>query len=148
MKVLHQIPTFNDNILDSDNADNAGVVVVTAAGVEVSAAKSFTLLLNQWLIIAFDIRLVKGLTLGAIAVQLNQKAGTATVLWQGVSIAVTAPIIQFPDVPASGTWMTIYTMFCQCSVAGTFTPRIIASSAGSDSNVGANEGRISVLQLR
>ncbi len=148
MKNMHQIQRFNDYILDRDEAQNTGVITVTAGGTIVIAAKAFTLIVDQWLWVSIDVTMLKGASTGVSSVQLNKAAGTATVLWHGINADTEPPVWAMPSQSSGRTWEVVTGALVQCSVAGTYQPMVVGKSGGSDGTIAIGNGKIQVFLIR
>jgi hypothetical protein len=124
---------------------NAGAVTILSSLTVIIANAQLTLTLNDWILIPWSLGFTKGATAGQTVAEIGGGGGdTGTVAM--VSLQSGGIVAEWQNaigdqVLASGI------VLGQCTLAGTFTPSLLGTSAGSNSTVNINAGRISNIVL-
>jgi len=126
-------------------ASNAGVVTVTAGGIEVINSGSMQVAVGDVLFVNVYVKMTKGGTAGHSDLTTGQSIGTGAVKFIGAFVNA---FEEFDPQPINAIWSLVRTYMFIVTTAGTLTMQVFGSSAGSDGTVQIGNGRISVTVIR
>jgi hypothetical protein len=129
--------------VDDQAISNGGVVTLLAGYTEIATGSAANVAVGDRILISAVATALKGAAAGDTTIRIDH-TGTATIVWDTVSAVLDVTdaiaIAATPSFTVSGIGVVV--------VAGTFIPRLGGLSAGSNSTVAVNAGRIRAITLR
>ena len=144
MRISQPVLRIRNFLALTDLAVNAGIVTVLATATLIAQAGPYNVSVGDLFIFSISCQMVKGATTGNSSFSLFQSAGTGTVIFQAGSFQAWNIVVHTNGVG----WTDWRCLIGRCTIAGTATFQLTGVSAGSNSTVAANAGRIGVEVYR